>query len=134
MRHLPRPRSRYFRTVSVLAALAWLMLGSGALAGPLQTSSAMAIPPQSSSQVSAQPCDGVPMAHADTQRGQAPAMPMGNGRCCHAGCHCVSACNAVITVPRLVVAETFSRALLPVSTPADPAPVSSAPPLRPPIA
>jgi len=135
MRHLLRSRSRYFRAVLVLAALAWIMPASGALAGGTArmldaTASAQSV----QLQAVAPRCDGSAMTCTASQLGHAPALPMGSGGCCHGGCHCVSACNAVLSVPRLVVAEPWLHAAFPIAAPADPVPALSAPPLRPPIA
>jgi hypothetical protein len=130
MRHLPRPHSRWFRTVLVLAALAWVMLASGALAAPLP----MATTGQTlASHTSAPDCERVAMAHAAAPQSPPPAVPMGHGDCCHGGCHCMSACNAAL-VPRFVVVETFSHASVPTIAAVDPVQAPSAPPMRPPIA
>jgi hypothetical protein len=130
MRHLPRPHSRYFRTVLVLAALAWVMLASGAMAAPLpmvMTATTVA------SHASASDCEGMPMAHTSARQNPTPTAPMGSGNCCQGGCHCLSACNAALVVPRLVLVETFSHASVPTIATVDPIQAPIAPPLRPPI-
>lgn len=131
MRHLPRPHSRYFRTVLMLAALAWVMLASSALAAPLPMS---AMGQTQASHASAPDCDSVAMAHAAAPQSSALTTPMGTGNCCHGGCHCPSACNAALVVPRFVVVGTFSHASAPTIAVVDPVQAPSAPPMRPPIA
>lgn len=131
MRHLPRPHSRYFCTVLVLAALAWVMLASGALAAP----SPMAMTGQTlASHASAPDCDGMPTGSAAAPQNPSPTTPTGSGNCCHGGCHCLSACNAMLAVPRLVAAESFLHESMSVVSQVDPILVPTAPPLRPPIA
>jgi hypothetical protein len=130
MRHLPRPHSRYFRTVLVLAALAWVMLASGAMAAPLP----MVMAAQTVAfHASASDCDGMPMGPTAAPQSPAPTTPTGSGNCCHGGCHCLSACNAALLVPRRVVVATFPRASLPTIATVDPIQAPIAPPLRPPI-
>lgn len=129
------PRSRGFRVVLAMALLAWAMLAWGATAMPMQMDGAIAAASAQPADphASAAGCDGLQVAHTAPHRDPVPP-PMGSGDCCHGGCHCLSACNAVLAVPRFVVAGPWSHAAFPVAAPADPVPVPGAPPLRPPIA
>jgi len=78
--------------------------------------------------------DGMSMVHAAMRHGHAPSTPMGHGDCCRGSCHCLSACNAALAVPRLVAVETFARASLPTTATVDTVRAPMTPPLRPPIA
>lgn len=134
MRRWFRPRSRSFRVVLGIALLAWIMLASGAFAAPLQGWNAMkmAMTTPTAPLHTTTDCDGMPMQQAATQ--QIPTAPMGHGECCHGGCACMTACNAVLAVPRLTIAVSLPRFATPVFATVGPAQLPSAPPLRPPIA
>jgi hypothetical protein len=123
--------------VLAVALLAWTTLAFGA---PLQTvgvASMDSYSQVSASRTSAVHCDGMSMPvsamHAAAQRGHAPTMPAGHGDCCHGGCHCASACNAVLTVPRLATLAPVPHAALQIAAPVAPASMPEVPPLRPPI-
>lgn len=135
MRIWLRPRSRSFRAVFGLALLAWMALAAGALAAPLQMSMDMgmlAAMPAAAAQVATQPCDGMSMRAVAARH--APVAPSGHGDCCHDGCHCLSACNAAVTVPHLMMAVPLPHARMPFIGTVGLAQRPEMPPLRPPIA
>lgn len=132
MHHLLRPRSRLFRSLSILALLAWTAFAFDAFAHPLVMAGGSAGMASMATGDSASQCDGMPNA----AHHPAPSNPAGSGHgCCqNGGCYCASLCSGIAGVPYL------GTALQPVHDPAvslihsDPTPVHSAPPLRPPIA
>jgi len=137
MRHLPKPRSRLFRSLSILALLAWTMFAFDAFAHPLAMSSGSVAAISTAMAKAASHCDGMLMlGSSQNLHHPTPSQPAGNGHgCCHnGGCYCASLCSGVASVPYLGVA------LQPVHDPAlslirsEPVPVQSAPLLRPPIA
>jgi hypothetical protein len=136
MRRWLRPRSRLFRTVLVMAVLAWTALTLNAFAQPLAMldgsngHAAMALGGSASAH-----CNGMPMAHAAPNSHPARSHPPGNGHgCCqHDGCYCISLCNGIAGVPCLDMVWVPLRAPVLVPVHVAPALTQAAPPLRPPI-
>lgn len=136
MRRSLHPRSRVFRSLLVLALLAWTALAFNAFAQPLamldggNVQSAMTVSGSASAH-----CNGTPMEHASPNAHPAPSHPAGNGHgCCqHGSCYCASLCTSIVDVPYLDMAWAPLHA--PVLVPVDVAPAlaQAAPPLRPPI-
>jgi hypothetical protein len=128
MRHLPRPRSTIFRIVLAMSLLAWAALALGAPRMPVPMGVAHA--KTNAVDVSVH-CAGMPQAHAPSHLH---SVPVGQGDCCHDGCHCLSACSAVLLVAFAAVGTAPDSGQLRMRAAADVATVSAAPPLRPPIA
>lgn len=137
MRHLLSPRSRLFRSLSILALLAWTAFAFDAFAHPLVMSGSATGVASMSTSNAALHCEGLPASSAPhTAHRPAPTHAAGNGHgCCHnGGCYCASLCSGVVGISCLGVA------LQPAHDPAitllysDLVPAPSAPPLRPPIA
>lgn len=131
------PRSRIFRSLLVLALLAWTSLGFNAFAQPLAmidsgaaTQAAMAMGGAGGTH-----CYGMTTGPASPDSHPAPSHPAGNGHgCCqHGSCYCASLCNSIVGVPYLDTA--FAPLHAPVLVPVHIAPAltSTAPPFRPPI-
>lgn len=137
MRHPLHPRSRAFRSLLVLALLAWTALAFNAFAQPLAmfdgstAQAAMAMSGSASAH-----CSGMPMEHASSNAHPAPLHPAGNGHgCCqHGSCYCASFCNGIVGVPCNDMAWVSPHAPVLVPVHNAPALTSAAPPLRPPIA
>lgn len=132
MRHLLRSRSRLFRSLSILALLAWTTFAFDAFAHPLIMSGGSAGMASMPTGNSASQCDGMPHA----AHHPAPSHPAGNGHgCCHnGGCYCASLCSGIAGVAYLgAPLQPVHDAVVSLNH-SDPTPVHSAPPLRPPIA
>lgn len=136
MRHLLKPRSRLFRSLSILALLAWTMFAFDAFAHPLAMADASASMASMTTGNAAPHCDGMPavgMPHAAHH--PVPSQPAGSGHgCCHnGGCYCASLCSGIVEVPYPGVVLQHVRDPAVSLIHSDPVPVHSAPPLRPPI-
>lgn len=133
------PRSRSFRAVLGMAMLAWAMLASGALAGPLRMFDAMGM---NTAIQAAQPqstkvhCDGMAMVPGSHTSIPAPMPPAGNGHgCCPNGsCYCASLCTGIAGVPYLGLEMQPIHGTVFSLIYSEPVRALSAPPLRPPIA
>ena len=112
-----------------MALLAWTLLATNAMAGPLRMLDAM---PMTASQAPVAHCDGMPMQPGIRHHG--PATPMGHGDCCHGGCHCLLTCNVMLAVPRLTVLVPLPHPAAPGVVPVGARQEPATPPLRPPIA
>ncbi len=134
MRCLPRPNSPFFRAVLAMALLAWTTLAFGMPAMSASGGHARMPGARMQATMASLHCHGMSRASAGSHHRSAPAAPAGHGDCCHAGCHCLSACNAVLVVPatRVDPLPPAGVALLPVLAHVRPAVLT--PPLRPPIA
>lgn len=134
MRRLPRSNSTFFRATLVMALLAWTALAFGMPAISPSSDHVRTADPHTQVAETSGHCHDMTMASAGSHHHPAPAAPMGHGDCCHAGCHCLFACNAVLVVPfaqsslppldRLTSTSRFERVRS----------AALAPPLRPPIA
>lgn len=113
-----------------MALLAWTALSLGA--PPVFAASALKTA-QSQSASATLDCHDAAMAPSESQHPNAPAMPAGHGDCCHSGCHCLSACNAVLLVPCVALDTTPTHKSLAVPVPGAIATAIITPPLRPPI-
>ncbi|HET7610695.1 MAG TPA: hypothetical protein VFK29_02790, partial [Rhodanobacteraceae bacterium] len=134
MRWLPRPNSALFRATLAMALLAWTALAFGTpVMGP-PGELARTSPPHAQVGNAPGDCHDSTLASAGSHRHPAPAAPMGHGDCCHAGCHCLFACNAVLVVPLAQPGLSPPRRLVPAPRPVRVRPAALAPPLRPPIA
>ena len=134
MRRLPRPTSTFFRATLAMAMLAWTALAFGmSVISPSGGHAPMSGPHTQFTETSSH-CHGMTMASAGSHLHPAPAVPMGHGDCCHAGCHCLSACNAVLVVPASPLGLLPPGAPAPTPLLAHVRPAGLAPPLRPPIA
>lgn len=138
MRHTLHPRSRVFRSLLVLALLAWTALAFNAFAQPpaLIDSEAAMQTAIAADGAAAMPCDGMMMEHAFASVHPAPLPPAGHGHgCCqHGGCWCASFCNGIVGVPRLDMAWAPLHAPVLVPLRVVPMLAPTAPLLRPPIA
>jgi hypothetical protein len=135
MHHLLKPRSRLFRSLSILALLAWTAFAFDAFAHPLVMSGGSAGMASMTTGNAASHCDGMPasgMPHATHH--PAPSQPAGHGCCHNGGCYCASVCSGIVGVPYLGVALQPVHDLAVSLMHSDPVPTHSAPPLRPPIA
>lgn len=139
MHQLFHPRSRSFRAVLGVALLAWAMLASGALAGPLRIFNAMGVNATiqaAQAQATTVHCDGMAMVPGSRTSIPTPMPPAGNGHACcpDGGCHCASSCTGIVGVPYLglelppIQSVVFSLIYFQAMR------APSAPPLRPPIA
>ncbi|HET7560796.1 MAG TPA: hypothetical protein VFJ87_00265 [Rhodanobacteraceae bacterium] len=137
MRHPLHPRSRSFRAVLGMALLAWTMLASGALAGPLHKVDATGMTAVvQAAQPAAVHCDAMTTTHRSHTSHPVPMHPAGNGHgCCHNGvCHCASSCSGIAGVPAMFMTWQPVHDRAPALPHAEPVRVHTAPPLRPPIA
>lgn len=136
---MPRPfRSRTlgFHAVLGVALLAWCVLVANSIAEPLHVldgGGPVNVALQTSAgQSAATNCDGKSM-----QPDMAPgvqAQPMGQGDCCLGGCHCHSVCGVLFTLAIARLTPHVQGDVLPQLATTAPGPVSTLPPLRPPIA
>lgn len=119
-----------------LALLAWTSLSFGAVAWPMPMAGAnepsLRMQVMSSHAAIAQ-CDGMPIVHTALNHSQAPVMPMGQGDCCHGGCHCLFACTGALAVPLLTTPTFFAPPPLPHLAATSLLSALAVPPLRPPI-
>jgi hypothetical protein len=136
MRRSLHPHSRVFRSLLVLALLAWTALAFNAFAQPLSMADVGNTPAAMMGGASGTHCDGMPMRHASPGAHPAPSHPAGNGHgCCANGhCYCASLCNGIVDVPYLDMTWIPLHAPVLVPVHVAPAQVQTAPPLRPPIA
>lgn len=136
MHHLLRPRSRLFRSLSILALLAWTAFAFDAFAHPLVMSGDPASMISMTTSNAAAHCDGTPASGMPrATHHPVSSQSAGNGHgCCHNGCWCASLCSGIVDVPYLgvVLQPTHDSAVSLIHS--DPVPVHSAPLLRPPIA
>lgn len=132
MRHLPRPRSTIFRIVLAMALLAWTALALGAPRTPVPMGAAHA---QMNAVDLSVHCMGMSQAHVTSSRlHPAPAVPGGQGDCCHGGCHCLSSCSVALLVPFAGAGTIPKAGRERAQVTAIVLTAGAAPPLRPPIA
>ena len=125
---LLRTRSLFFRVLLAAGLLAWAGFAFGApgLQGAAAAQPAHATAPGH--------CDGMAQMNGVALKHAMPSGPMGQGDCCHGGCHCLSTPGVVLAVPFAGGGVAPGMVPLPVrSAPGVPA-STAAPPLRPPIA
>ncbi|MBN8735973.1 MAG: CopL family metal-binding regulatory protein [Xanthomonadales bacterium] len=138
MRRSLHPRSRIFRSLLVLALLAWTALAFNAFGQPLAMIDSGATTTQAATAMDGAAgthCDGMPMGHVSPSSHPAPAHPAGDGHgCCqHGSCNCASLCTSIVDVPYLDMAWAPLHAPVLVPVHVAPALTQAAPPLRPPI-
>jgi hypothetical protein len=134
MRRLPRPNSTFFRATLAMALLAWTTFAFGMpVISPSGDHARMAPPHAQVADTSAN-CHDMQMASGGSHHHPVPAAPMGHGDCCHAGCHCLFTCNAVLAVPFAQPGLSPPDRLVPTPRLVHVRPAALAPPLRPPIA
>lgn len=122
------------RLVFTMAFAAWAMLVTGAAIGMPMMQKSMTMPHAMSMASSATTQGGfMTMGHANQT--SPPSMPVGQGLPCCLGalCPCLSACNAVLSVPRFVLVPAPVPMRLSALDHADMTSMSAAPPFRPPI-
>lgn len=138
MRHSLQPRSRTFRSLLILALLAWTAFAFEAMAHPIIMSGQMA---NMASTTTGQAMSPHCKAMTPTQSVPAASIPApshpddgGNGCCTFGHCDCASFCSSIAGVPSLAMMwpPLHDPALSPVH--AGVPPVVFAPRLRPPIA
>lgn len=137
MHHWLKRRSRLFRSMSILALLAWTAFAFDAFAHPLVMSGDPASVVSMATGNAASHCEGMPAAGMPhVAHHPSPSYPAGNGHgCCHnGGCWCASLCSGIVGVPYLGIALRPVHASAVSLIHSDPVPVHAAPPLRPPIA
>lgn len=134
MRHSLRPRSHLFRSLLVLALLAWMALAFDAFAHPIVMSGGSAAQ-GSMTAGKAATCDDMSMMHMpQNSHHSAPSNPPGHGCCQNGNCYCASLCSGIADVPILgVTSQPAHDPVLPFIH-SEPVLAHSAPPLRPPIA
>ena len=137
MHHWLRPRSRLFRSLSILALLAWTAFAFDAFAHPLVMSGGSMTAASTATAKAASHCEGMPMMGTpQSLHHPAPSQPAGNGHgCCHnGGCYCASLCTGIVGVPYLGLEMQPIHGTVISLIYSQPVRALSAPPLRPPIA
>jgi hypothetical protein len=138
MRRSLHPRSRTFRSLLILALLAWTAFAFEAMAHPLVMSGQMAnMASMTAGQAMSPQCKGMTSTHsAHVASTPAPSHPDegGHGCCAFGHCDCASFCSSIAGIPSL--AMTWPPPHDPVLSPVDAGalPVVFASRLRPPIA
>ena len=138
MRRSLHPHSRTFRSLLILALLAWTAFAFEAMAHPLVMSEQMGnMASTTAGQAMSPQCKGMTSTHsAHAASTPAPSHPAegGHGCCAFGHCDCASFCSSIAGVPSLAMTwpPPHDPALVPVH--ARVLPATSAPRLRPPIA